>query len=180
MRNIELAYLFTACAMIWIMVRSTRGEKFPTFSHISTGTKVARQAFSGGLFIAGLLFALLMYKWFIPHFSLGNGFRILAAVIAFSHILTGFSPVEAKHLGRLHILFGSVLAVAMFVLLLAFTFTTTVPNSVRTVNGTIAASMIIFALSTLWARKDPKQLLLHEYIFFGLWHAAIFITAYIA
>lgn len=166
--------------MIWIMVHSTRREKFPTFSHISTGTKVARQAFFWGLFIAGLLFALLMYTWFIQHFSLGNGFRALAAVIAAGHILTGFSPVEAKHLGKLHIIFGSILALSMFALLTAFACTTTVPISVRIVDGTIAASMIILALSTRWTLKDPKQLLLHEYMFFGLWHAAILITTYIA
>lgn len=121
-----------------------------------------------------------MYGWFIPHFSLGNVFRALTVGIVVSQILTGFFPVEAKHLGRLHIIFGSILALFMFALLMAFTLATIVPMSIRVVDGTIAASMVVLALSTHWTLRDPKQPLQHEYIFFGLWHAAMLITAYIA
>jgi hypothetical protein len=180
MRNIELAYLFTACAMIGMMIFSTQTNKFPTFSHIATGSRVARQAFFWGLLIAGLLFGLLMYKWFIPHFHLGNGFRVLTIILVISQMFTGLFSVEAKYFGKLHVAFGSLLALSMVVLLFAFTHAKTVPSSVQVVDAAAVSGMLLLAVSTKWTLKSPKQLLLHEYLFFGLWHAAILITAYIA
>ena|GEM_PF-6974857 len=180
MRNIELAYLFVAASMIWVMVRSTKGKKFPTFSHISTGAKVARTAFFWGLFIAAILFALLMYTWFIPHFSLGNSFLVLTFLLTISQMLTGLFPTDAKYLGKLHTLFGSILALSMFTLLAAFAWTVMVPVSARIVCGIAAACMVTAFISTPWTLKNSKHILLHEGVFFGIWHAAILLTAYIA
>jgi hypothetical protein len=174
--NVELAYLAVAYGMAGIMLYVTRYNKFPTLSHIATDNKLTRYVFFWGLLIAGALFAVLMYGWAIPYFSLGIGIKILVGMLLLCQVLTGFFPIEGSKFRHAHIIFASGLTICMFALLATLALTNDINYIIRLANGLFALSMI--ALVTTARHVQNGEYLFHEKIFFGLWHAAIFITVY--
>ena len=178
MKHFQLAYLATAITMIAVMVYSARHTNVPTFSHIALHSKLARYTFFWGLFLSAVFFAVLMYGWFIPHFSLGPYVEALVLVIVVSQVLTGIFPVDSKRLINKHLLFASILSLSMLTFMICLVFTPAVNDVVRVFNGLVICAVLIAASTLRLPRSNPKQLLYHEYIFFGLWHVAILVTTY--
>jgi hypothetical protein len=178
MRNFELAYLTTAIIMIVIMVYTARHSKVPTFSHIALSSKLARYTFFWGLSAAALFLAILMYGWFIPHFSLGLSIKVLVFVMTVSQVLTGFFPVDNKRFINRHLLFASILSLCMITFIICLVVSPVVNEMVRVFNGIVILALLVAASTLRLPRSNPKQLLYHEYIFFGLWHTAILVTTY--
>lgn len=177
MQHVELAYLAVAYGMAGIMFYATRYKTFPTFSHIALDSRLTRQVFLWGLTLAGLLFAVLMYGWAIPHFELGLTIEVLVGILVFCQLLTGFFLVKDMQFNHPHAIFGTALAICMFILIVLLAFAPTVHDTAQLINGILAAGMIVLALAA--KRVDSGEYLLHEKLFFGLWHAAIFSTVYL-
>lgn len=176
MKNLELAYLAVAYGMAGIMFYSTRHTTFPTVSHIALERKLTRQVFFWGLTISAILFAVLAYGWLIPHFELGQGIKVLIGVLIVCQILTGFFPVNEKRFGGAHTVFASCLGFCMFVLVVALSAIDTISCSARIVDALLAFGMVVLLTTSIHVPRG--EYLLHEKIFFALWHTAIFITVY--
>lgn len=176
MKNLEIAYLAVAYGMAGIMFYSTRHVTFPTVSHIALSRRLTRLTFFWGLFVAALFFVALMYGWVIPHYSLGVYTKILVAILAVAQILTGLFPVNEKGFGGAHNFFASLLGLCMFALLIVFTCTETISVWTRSVDGLLAAGMIVLLATSFKITRG--EYMRHEKIFFAMWHTAVFVTVY--
>lgn len=177
MQHVELAYLAVAYGMAGIMFLTTRYKTFPTFSHIALDSKLTRRVFFWGLTLSGLLFAVLMYGWVIPHFELGIFIKILVGVLIVCQILTGYFPVKGMKFDHPHAFFGSALAICMFILIVLLASTPTIHDTARWINGLLAGFIAVLALISTHVVNG--EYVLHEKLFFGCWHVAILATVYL-
>jgi hypothetical protein len=176
MQNIELAYLAVAYGMAGIMFYATRHKTFSTVSHIALDQKLTRRVFFWGLVISALLFALLMYKWAIPHFSLGLIVQVLVGFILICQVCTGFFPINEKGLKGAHTIFASSLGIGMFLLVVTLAFSIILSPLARAINGLLALGMVMLLFTSI--RVPRGEYLLHEKVFFAFWHLAIFCSIY--
>ena len=177
MKNIELFYLLVAYGMGGLLARANKDGTFLTASNIAAGRKTSRQVFFWGLLISGLLFGALMYGWFIPHFMLSRLFGLLIAVLIGCQILTGIVPARGKRLNSLHLAFAFSLAVCMLAVVVWFVATPTINTSIRVLNLILAVGMLGLLIS--FKRVTPDKYLKSQWIFFSLWHMALFLTVYL-
>ncbi len=177
MKNLELAYLAVAYGMAGIMFYASQHASLPTLSHIAVSQKLTRQVFFWGLTTSGLLFAILMYGWAIPHFSLGVGVKVLVGLLVACQVLTGLFPIEDKRLHRMHLIFGSGLGLCMFILLIVLALSPTIHQVARLADGLLALCMVALFTTARWVKNG--NYLRYEKLFFGFWHLAIFTIVYV-
>ncbi len=176
MKNIELAYLAVAYGMAGIIFYASRHHSYPTVSHIATHRKLTQHVFFWGLLVSGVLFVYLMYGWLIPHLSLGPGVKALVIALVLCQILTGLFPIESKKYRKAHLISGLGLGLCMLSLVTVLALEQSAHHGVRLIDGLLALGMVAL-LANAW-RLSRDSYLLHEKIFFGFWHMAIFITVY--
>jgi hypothetical protein len=182
MQNLELMYLAIPYIMAGLLFRFNREGKHLTASEIAASRRLTHHIFFWGLSSSSVVLALLMFGWFIPHFALGPLFGALIVMVIVFKVLTGLVPAKGRKRTMAHLFFAFGLGFWMIAVAISLAFTSTVRPFIRVADGLLALFMIGLVVSGLIVVKKRGVSTSHirrQNLFFGSWHAVLFLTVYL-